>query len=106
MSGCLAERCQVSAYLWACFLLSSIVYPLVVHWTWGGGFLGGLGYSDFAGSGIVHMVGGLFGLVGAKILGPRAGRFGHIREAKEASEFRPHNVPLVVMGTLILWFGW
>jgi len=81
--------------------MTALVYPVVVHWTWGGGWLSELGYTDFAGSGIVHMVGGVVGLIGAIILGARKGRF---EDSKE--EFRPSNVGMVTLGTLILWFGW
>lgn len=76
----------------------------MVHWTWASdGWLAGMGYTDFAGSGIVHMVGAVCGLIGAIFLGPRMGKF----DADTAEdEFRPHNVGMVVLGTLILWFGW
>jgi len=84
-------------------LLTAFVYPVVVQWTWNGGWLTQLGYTDFAGSGIVHMVGGVCGLVGAQFLGPRIGRFD---PATPKEEFAPHNVGLVCLGTIILWFGW
>lgn len=83
--------------------LTAFVYPVVVQWTWNGGWLTQLGYTDFAGSGIVHMVGGVCGLVGAQFLGPRIGRFD---PATPKEEFAPHNVGLVCLGTIILWFGW
>lgn len=85
-------------------LLTAFVYPVVVHWTWAsGGWLAELGYTDFAGSGIVHMLGAFCGLVGAIFLGPRIGRFD---PDTPADEFKPHNVGMVTLGTLILWFGW
>lgn len=83
-------------------LTTSIIYPVIVHWTWGAGWLYDDGYYDFAGSGIVHMVGGLSGLIGAIAAEPRLGRFLPGNEDK----FKAHNVPLAVIGTLILWFGW
>ena len=102
VSGALAERTKFFAYfIYSCFM-TAIIYPVVVHWTWGGGWLAGLGYYDFAGSGIVHMVGGMMGLIGAVITKERLGRF----DENRLEEFRPHNVPLAILGTLILWFGW
>lgn len=71
-------------------ITTSIIYPVIVHWTWGGGWLLRRGYYDFAGSGIVHMVGGLSGLVGAAVAGPRTSRF----TAGKEHLFRAHNVPL------------
>lgn len=84
-------------------LLTAFIYPVVVQWTWAGGWLTTLGYTDFAGSGIVHMLGGTCGLVGAQFLGPRIGRFD---PTTPKEEFAPHNVGLVCLGTVILWFGW
>merc|ERR1711988_937438 len=85
--------------------MTAFIYPVIVHWTWGGGWLSngddGI-YTDFAGSGIVHMTGGVAALCGAAILGPRSGRF----DADKADKFAPHNVPMIVLGTFILWFGW
>lgn len=83
-------------------VMTSIIYPVVVHWTWGMGWLGDNGYYDFAGSGIVHMVGGLSALMGAIAAGPRKGRF----DTDAGKKFNAHNTPLFVLGTLILWFGW
>jgi len=102
VSGSLAERTQVMAYsLFSCFI-TGWIYPIVVHWTWGGGWLGQEGYLDFAGSGIVHMVGGVCGLCGAAIIGPRLDRF----TTTNPNEFRPHNIPLAMLGVFLLWFGW
>lgn len=85
-------------------LMIGFIYPVVVHWTWADeGWVSALGFTDFAGSGIVHMVGGFSGLYGAIFLGPRIGRFD---PDTDKDEFRPHNVGLVVLGTFILWFGW
>lgn len=87
-------------------MLTGFVYPIVVHWTWAeNGWLAELGYKDFAGSGIVHLQGATCGLIGAIILGPRIGRFEKTDESTE-DEFRPHNVGMVTLGALILWFGW
>lgn len=75
MSGALAERTQFLAYALFSMFITAFLYPVVVHWTWGGGWLAAGGYLDFAGSGIVHLVGGVCGLVGAIMVGPRSGRF-------------------------------
>jgi len=108
VSGGVAERVQFPGYLVFTIVMTSWIYPVVVHWTWGYGWLSGgddyqinpTGFMDFAGSGIVHMCGGVGALVGATIVGPRKDRF------EEPSEFVPHSMPLVVLGTFILWFGW
>lgn len=102
LSGALAERTKFLAYALFSSILTGFIYPMVVHWTWGGGWLGKGGYLDFAGSGIVHMVGGISALVGAYVVGPRLGRF----NVNNEDEFKPHNMPLVVLGTFVLWFGW
>lgn len=105
VSGAVAERVGLMGYAAFMVVMSAFIYPVVVHWTWGGGWLSdgedGI-YTDFAGSGIVHMVGGVAALWGAKIVGPRTGRWNQ----ENASRFSPHNVPMVVLGTFILWFGW
>ncbi|KAL2607719.1 hypothetical protein R1flu_026292 [Riccia fluitans] len=110
-SGSIAERTQFRAYLVYSSFLTGFVYPVVAHWTWSeDGWLGpakakdrlfSVGAIDFAGSGVVHMVGGIAGLWGAFIEGPRMGRFGTPRE-----DMRGQNPALVVLGTLLLWFGW
>jgi Amt family ammonium transporter len=74
VSGCLAERTQIIAYLCYSLFITGFIYPLIVHWTWGSGWLYDLNYLDFAGSGIVHLVGGVAGLVGCYVVGPRMGR--------------------------------
>ena len=102
ISGSLAERTNIAAYLSTAILYTSFVYPVVAHWAWGDGWLNEVGYKDFAGSGVVHLLGGAAGLAGAYIVGPRTGRFENGKE----EEFRPSNIPLVVLGSLILWFGW
>jgi Amt family ammonium transporter len=107
VSGGMAERTRINAYLAYSFLISAIVYPVYGHWVWGGGWLSqldlGSGALDFAGSGVVHAVGGISALIGAALVGPRIGKY-----AKDGST-RPmpgHSIPLVVLGTFILFFGW
>jgi Amt family ammonium transporter len=106
VSGAVAERIQFPGYLiFACFM-TMLIYPTVVWWTWSGyGFLSEMGYSDFAGSGTVHLTGGSAALAGAGILGPRLGRFDGDDPGQE-NPFVPHNLGMVVLGTFILWFGW
>jgi Amt family ammonium transporter len=103
VAGAVAERMKFVAYLGYAFLLSAFIYPVVGHWVWGGGWLASLDFHDFAGSTVVHGVGGIAALVGAWLLGPRFGRF-----AKDGSPhvIAGHNMPLVGMGVFILWFGW
>jgi Amt family ammonium transporter len=112
VSGSVAERTAFQAYLGYSFFLTAFVYPVVAHWIWdANGWLSGFkadplwdtGMLDFAGSGVVHMVGGFAGLMGALIVGPRTGRF----DANGRAVAMPgHNASLVVLGTFILWFGW
>ena len=106
----MAERTQFAAYLGYSFLLTAFVYPVVVHWVWdGNGWLSAWGDEnslaviDFAGSGVVHMTGGVAGLMGAILVGPRTGRFG---PDGKAVPMPGHNAALVVLGTFILWVGW
>lgn len=103
VSGGVAERVKFPAYCCFSFLMTAFIYPVVVAWTWGYGWLASIndvGYMDFAGSGIVHMAGGVGALVGAIISGSREGRW------ERPSDFAPHSLPLIVLGTFILWFGW
>ncbi|CAJ1425958.1 unnamed protein product, partial [Effrenium voratum] len=103
VSGGVAERARTASYLCYSFAMSALIYPGVVAWTWGGGWLSsflGVGFTDFAGSAVVHLTGGMGALTGAIMLGPRRGRF------EDPAAFEAHSLPLVVMGTLILWFGW
>ncbi|KAF8015910.1 hypothetical protein BT93_H1452 [Corymbia citriodora subsp. variegata] len=112
-SGSIAERTQFVAYLIYSAFLTGFVYPVVSHWFWStdgwasafnsGDLLFGSGVIDFAGSGVVHMVGGIAGLWGALIEGPRIGRFDH---SGRAVALRGHSASLVVLGTFLLWFGW
>ncbi len=107
VSGAVAERIKFSAYLLYSIAISAVVYPIYAHWVWGGGWLSqlkfGLGHLDFAGSGVVHAVGGLVGLAGAIVLGPRYGKFD--REGKPRA-IPGHNIGLAALGVFILWFGW
>mmetsp|Transcript_39180 Transcript_39180/g.90476 ORF Transcript_39180/g.90476 Transcript_39180/m.90476 type:complete len:607 (-) Transcript_39180:187-2007(-) len=111
VSGAIAERTQLLAFCIFILIMTSIIYPLVVYWGWSGeGFLNnsqgsfmGPGYMDFAGSGLVHMVGGVAAFCGAYCVGPRAGRF---EDVFDRPYFGPHSVPFCVLGTFFLWFGW
>lgn len=103
VSGAMAERTKFLAYLIYSACISIFIYPVTGHWIWGGGWLGSLGFHDFAGSTAVHMVGGLCALVGAKILGPRIGKYG---KNGEINVFPGHNIPLGTLGVFILWFCW
>jgi Amt family ammonium transporter len=103
VSGALAERVRFWPFAIFTIVLTGVLYPLVGHWTWGGGWLANLGFSDFAGSTIVHSVGGWAALAGIMLLGPRRGRFDSIGRKKE---FAPSSLPMVTLGTLILWLGW
>jgi len=114
VSGSVAERCHLHSYFIYCLLQTIWIYPVVVHWVWddqgwlcawGPNLLFGTGFLDFAGSGVVHTVGGVAGFVGAVMLGPRIGRFSDDPE-KEREEFEPSSITFCGLGTLILWFGW
>ncbi len=107
-SGAMAERTKFSTYLLFSLVTTAVIYPIVVHWTWGGGLIaniqiGDAVYSDFAGSAIVHSVGGWIALVGAWMLGPRLGKFGADGKPRAIAG---HNVSLAILGVFILWFGW
>ncbi len=103
VSGSMAERTKFSAYLAYSAAISIFIYPVSGHWIWGGGFLSQLGFHDFAGSAAVHMVGGICALVGAKILGPRIGKYGKDGRARAIPG---HNLPIAALGVFILWFCW
>ena len=103
VAGGMAERMKFPAYLIYSFLISAIVYPIVGHWVWGGGWLAGTGFADFAGSTVVHTVGGFAALMGTSILGPREGKYG--LDGKP-SVLAGHNIPMASLGVFILWFGW
>lgn len=103
VSGAMAERTKFVSYMVYSFLISAIVYPIVVHWTWGGGWLAEQGYHDFAGSGIVHMTGGIAALVGAAVLGPRIGKYGPDGKPRVIPG---HSIPFAIVGVFILLVGW
>ncbi|WP_244244746.1 ammonium transporter [Marinilactibacillus kalidii] len=103
VSGAMAERTKFSAYLLYTVVISGLVYPISGHWIWGGGWLSSLGFQDFAGSTAVHMVGGVTALIGAKIVGPRIGKY---RKDGSAQSIPGHNVLLAALGVFILWFAW
>ncbi|MEM9208493.1 MAG: ammonium transporter [Pseudomonadota bacterium] len=103
ISGALAERVKFWPFAIFVALLTGILYPLVGHWTWGGGWLAQLGFSDFAGSTIVHSVGGWAALAGIVLLGARQDRF---NEYGTPQVLAPSSLPMVTLGTFILWLGW
>merc|ERR1719258_379005 len=105
VSGGVAERLQMGGYLIFTTFMTAFIYPTVGAMTWGGGFLYGMGYSDFAGSGIVHLTGGVGALAGAFVTKPRLGRF-EAEGSDPNGPYAPHNVPNAALGTFILWFGW
>lgn len=106
VSGAMAERTKFSSYMVYSIFISMLIYPISGHWIWGGGWLANLsggGMWDFAGSTVVHSVGGWMALVGAFVLGPRIGKFS--REGKPRA-IPGHNIPLAALGVFILWLGW
>ena len=105
VSGAMAERTKFKSYFLYSIAISAVIYPVVVHWNWGGGWLAGLStpFHDFAGSSMVHMVGGVAALMGAAILGPRIGKYGPDGKPRA---ILGHNIPYAVLGTFILLVGW
>ena len=103
VSGALAERIKLWPFLAFTIVLTGFIYPLQASWKWGGGFLDNMGFLDFAGSTVVHSVGGWAALAGALILGPRIGKY--TKEGKTVP-FMASNLPLATLGTFILWMGW
>lgn len=103
VSGAMAERTKFSSYLIYSLVISLVIYPVVGHWIWGGGFLSKMGMIDFAGSTVVHSVGGWAALTGAAVLGPRMGKF--TKEGKP-NAIPGHSITLGALGVFILWFGW
>ena len=108
VSGAMAERTKFLSYCVYSGVISALIYPIEAHWIWGGGWLAQLGFHDFAGSCAIHMVGGLAALVGAKILGPRIGKFRKDKDGKviKVNAFPGHNLPIGALGVFILWLGW
>jgi Amt family ammonium transporter len=108
VSGAMAERTKFTGYLLYSFFISALIYPIFGSWAWGGlfhgsGWLEKLGFIDFAGSTVVHSVGGWCGLAGAIVLGPRLGKYGKDGSIKP---ILGHNIPLAALGVFILWLGW
>jgi Amt family ammonium transporter len=103
VAGGMAERMKFPAYLIYSFLISAFIYPVVGHWIWGGGWLAVKGFADFAGSAVVHTVGGVAALIGTMILRPRTGKF---NEDGSPNVIAGHSIPLASLGVFILWFGW
>ncbi|WP_370741229.1 ammonium transporter [Halomonas heilongjiangensis] len=103
VSGAVAERMKLWAFLAFAVVMTAVIYPISGYWTWGGGWLDAVGYSDYAGSGIVHMAGAAAALAGVLILGPRKGKYG-----KDGTIYAipGANLPLATLGTFILWMGW
>ena len=101
VSGAVAERIKLNAFLIFSVIYVGLVYPIVGMWKWGGGFLDTLGFYDFAGSTLVHSVGGWAALIAVILLGPRIGKFNGGSKAIEG-----HNIPLAFIGVFLLWFGW
>ena len=103
VSGAMAERTKFSAYCIYSAAISLFIYPVSGHWIWGGGWLAEMGFHDFAGSTAVHMVGGVCALIGAKMLGPRVGKYG--KDGKPRA-ILGHNLSIAALGVFILWFCW
>ncbi|OYW22154.1 MAG: hypothetical protein B7Z55_04955, partial [Planctomycetales bacterium 12-60-4] len=105
VSGAVAERVRFSSYILLSLVISGLIYPIYGHWAWGGivgdGWLKSLGFIDFAGSTVVHSVGGWFALAAVMILGPRIGRF-----ESDRPTIRGHQLPMATLGAFLLWFGW
>lgn len=108
VSGAMAERTKFISYCVYSGIISALIYPIEAHWIWGGGWLAQLGFHDFAGSCAIHMVGGISALIGAKILGPRIGKFTRDASGKvtKVNAFPGHNLPIGCLGVFILWLGW
>ena len=105
-SGAMAERVKLWPFFLFAAILAGIIYPIVMGWQWGGGWLAELGFSDFAGSTLVHSTGGAAALAGIMLLGARSGRFDSKGEAKALKPFAASSIPLVTVGVFILWLGW
>ena len=106
VSGTLAERIKLWPFFLFAAILSGILYPIVMGWQWGGGWLASIGFSDFAGSTLVHSTGGAAALAGALILGPRLGRFTKSGAPAPIKPFAASSIPLVTLGVFVLWLGW
>ncbi|HLT75266.1 MAG TPA: hypothetical protein VKZ68_09270, partial [Ohtaekwangia sp.] len=102
VSGAVAERIKISAYFLFTFFLTGFIYPILGSWKWGGGWLDNLGFYDFAGSTVVHSVGGWAALAAVILLGPRLGKY----ENGKSNTFPNSSAPLAMIGVFLLWFGW
>ena len=106
VSGAMAERIKLWPFFLFAAILSGILYPIVMGWQWGGGWLAEIGFSDFAGSTLVHSTGGAAALAGAIIIGPRLGRFTKSGAPAPIKPFAASSIPLVTLGVFVLWLGW
>ena len=106
VSGAMAERIKLWPFFLFAAILSGILYPIVMGWQWGGGWLAEIGFSDFAGSTLVHSTGGAAALAGAIIIGPRLGRFTKSGSPAPLKPFAASSIPLVTLGVFVLWLGW
>ena len=108
VSGAMAERTKFLSYCVYSAIISALIYPIEAHWIWGGGWLAELGFHDFAGSCAIHMVGGIAAFVGAKMVGPRIGKFEKDENGKvtKVNAFPGHNIVIGALGVFILWLGW
>ena len=106
VSGTLAERIKIWPFFLFCALLAGVIYPIEMGWQWGGGHLAAAGFSDFAGSTLVHSAGAAAALAGALLLGPRLGRFKESGEPATMEPFASSSIPLATLGVFILWMGW
>ncbi len=108
VSGAMAERTKFLSYCVYSGVISALIYPVEAHWIWGGGWLAQKGFHDFAGSCAIHMVGGISALIGAKILGPRIGKFTTDKQGTitKVNAFPGHNLTIGALGVFILWLGW
>ena len=108
VSGAMAERTKFLSYCVYSGVISALIYPVEAHWIWGGGWLAQMGFHDFAGSCAIHMVGGISALIGAKLLGPRIGKFTRDKQGNitKVNAFPGHNLTIGALGVFILWLGW
>ena len=106
VSGAVAERIKIWPFFFFAAIMAGFIYPISMGWQWGGGWLSTAGFSDFAGSTLVHACGGAAALAGVIVLGAREGRFGVKGEKKSMIPFAASSIPLVTLGTFLLWFGW
>ena len=106
VSGAMAERTKFAGYLLYSLVISAAIYPVSGHWIWAGGWLAEMGFHDFAGSTVVHSVGGWAAMVGAVLLGARRGKYVRVKGKVTVKAFPGHNIPLAALGVFILWFGW